>query len=65
MTSHDAMIQTMSHLSAFCKAAAKVLLFFETTKQNHIFVYLLMNFKWETAYQFAIHKEISVVYTRL
>ena len=49
----------------FCKVAAKVLLFFETTKQNHIFIYLLMNFKWETANQFAIHKEISVVYTRL
>ena len=32
MTSHDAMIQTMSHLSAFIKATAKLLLFFELTK---------------------------------
>ena len=32
MTSHDAMIQTMSHLYAFSKKRAKVLLFFEMTK---------------------------------
>ena len=35
MTSHDAMIQTMSHLSAFVKATAKLLLFFELTKFFH------------------------------
>ena len=32
MTSHDAMIQTMSHLPAFSKAAAKVLLFLHIHK---------------------------------
>ena len=47
MTSHDAMIQTMSHLSAFSKAAAKVQLFFYLTKYFDLFCKLFVNFEWE------------------
>ena len=32
MTSHDAVIQTMSHLAAFSKKRAKLLLFYDIRK---------------------------------
>ena len=57
MTSHDAMIQTMSHLSAFLESGCKITVFFAHTQtfvqKSAIFLLfysLFLNFKWETSY---------------
>ena len=72
MTSHDAMIQTMSHLYAFSKKRAKLVLFLhihkylcEKVQFLAVFVRLLTDFKGEGTNEFAIHKEVGVVPTNL
>ena len=72
MTSHDAMIQTMSHLPASFQKQLQKYCFFCTytnicAKKCYflLFYSLFIDLKWETTNQFAIHKEISIVNTCL
>ena len=72
MTSHDAIIQTMSHLPASFQKQLQKYCFFCTytnicAKKCYflLFYSLFIDLKWERTNQFAIHKEISIIDSRL